>query len=92
MLVVRLRVLEGRQLDEESVPYIQDFSRARLQTEWTRSQIRGYGLVAWKVEEQYQNDPTSILRPVYGACYPETYTVFQCSGMIKSGRGRVVRD
>ena len=71
--IARFESLGGRQLEEETVAYIQDFSRARSQTEWTRSQIRGYGLVAWKVEEQYQNDPTAILRPAYGACYPETY-------------------
>jgi hypothetical protein len=71
--VARFEPLGGRQLKEETVPYIQDFSRAHTKTEWTRSQIRGYGLVAWKVEEQYQNDPTAILRPADGAYYPETY-------------------
>lgn len=71
--VARFESLGGRQLEEETVPYIPDLSRACSQTEWTRSQIRGYGLVAWKVEEQYQNDPTAILRPAYGARYPETY-------------------
>ncbi|EED21211.1 hypothetical protein TSTA_084420 [Talaromyces stipitatus ATCC 10500] len=70
--IARFENLQETEFNED-VPCIQDLSRAHGESRWTRTQIQGYGLVAWRVEDQYQNDPTAIIRPVDGAYYPETY-------------------
>ncbi|KAJ5178854.1 hypothetical protein N7492_002064 [Penicillium capsulatum] len=36
--------------------------------------IAGYGLVAWRVDSKYQDNPTDVLIPMEKAWYPETYT------------------
>ncbi|KAF4230625.1 hypothetical protein CNMCM6805_000660 [Aspergillus fumigatiaffinis] len=38
-----------------------------------RADVQGIGLVAWRVEGNYETDPTSVLRPSRKAWYPETY-------------------
>ena len=40
---------------------------------WSQDHISGFGLVAWRVEAGYIEDPTVVLRPMENAWYPETY-------------------
>lgn len=71
--IARFERLQDLELVQEDVPCIQDLSRAHAESDWTRSRIQAYGLVAWRVDDEYQDDPTAIIRPVDGALYPETY-------------------
>lgn len=38
-----------------------------------RAAVQGIGLIAWRVEGNYEAEPTSVLRPSRKAWYPETY-------------------
>ncbi|KAL3467664.1 hypothetical protein BJX64DRAFT_283136 [Aspergillus heterothallicus] len=60
-----------------NTPYIGEESKARKRLRngqyLNRSHITGFGLIAWKVDGRYDEDPTSVLRPSRKAYYPETY-------------------
>lgn len=65
--------VEPRLIDTKRVPFLMDQFRIEEKNQWTKSRIKGYGLVAWRVDWPYKSDPTSVLRPMEGAYYPETY-------------------
>uniref|UniRef100_A0A093VU76 Putative methylthioribulose-1-phosphate dehydratase n=1 Tax=Talaromyces marneffei PM1 TaxID=1077442 RepID=A0A093VU76_TALMA len=71
--IARFERLQDLEFLPEDVHCIQDLSRAHAESDWTRSQIQAYGLVAWRVDDRHQDDPTAIIRPVDGAYYPETF-------------------
>ncbi|KAL3439843.1 hypothetical protein BJX65DRAFT_315365 [Aspergillus insuetus] len=60
-----------------NTPHIGEKSKARKRLRngqyRNRSHITGFGLIAWKVDGRYDEDPTSVLRPSRKAYYPETY-------------------
>ncbi|EEP83057.1 predicted protein [Uncinocarpus reesii 1704] len=40
---------------------------------WTGKRVKKYGLIYWKVDDAWVQDPTAPLRPAQKAWYPETY-------------------
>jgi hypothetical protein len=40
---------------------------------WSVAQVASVGLIAWRVDAKYNDNPTAILRPMLKAWYPETY-------------------
>ncbi|KAL4999603.1 hypothetical protein BDV10DRAFT_184235 [Aspergillus recurvatus] len=58
-------------------PHIGEISKPRKRLRngqyRNRSHITGLGLITWKVDGRYDEDPTSVLRHSRKAYYPETY-------------------
>jgi hypothetical protein len=49
---------------------------------WSQEYINIMGTVAWRVEPDYSDDPTSMLIPMNKAWYPETYVgVIWCNNI-----------
>ncbi|KAE8159243.1 hypothetical protein BDV40DRAFT_303404, partial [Aspergillus tamarii] len=79
--IARLEAAKRRRFNRDPSTHIQTNSRGRkpirtreLRKEYRSSQdVKAFGLVAWRVDDKYEDEPTSILRPSKKAWYPETY-------------------
>ncbi|KAJ5110885.1 hypothetical protein N7532_001420 [Penicillium argentinense] len=74
--IARVEALRRRELpgNETHIPSTCRGKKKMNQNDyWTQGQVRSVGLVAWRVEDAYRDDPTSVLRPMRKAWYPETY-------------------
>jgi hypothetical protein len=55
----------GRAFDKKRLPHLAEIARARKRDRrgnwlWDESKISGYGPVAWRVDEEYETDPTTF--------------------------------
>lgn len=76
-VIARLEPRRGRFIHED-IPHIPSECRRKETMEGTRfhltvHDIKAFGLVAWRVETEYEKDPTTVLRPQRDAWYPLTY-------------------
>ncbi|GKZ27130.1 hypothetical protein AbraIFM66951_004828 [Aspergillus brasiliensis] len=79
--IARLEPAKRRPFPKDSRTHIQSNSRGH-KPKSTRGSRKVYrssddvaalGLVAWRVDNKYEHEPTSVLRPSEKAWYPETY-------------------